>query len=1198
MLLGIAGFEIRYQLRNPVFWVSAAIFFLLGFGLTASENVSIGTPGAVHENAPVAIANAFAIMGLFFQLVITSFVANAIIRDDATGFGTIIRSTSVTRFDFVLGRFAGGLAIALIGYLAVPLGLFVGSLMPWVDPETVGPNKFAYYAWHFLIIAIPNVLFSSAFLFGLATITRSMMGTYIGVVVFLMSYLVATAILGPLPEYQDLLARYEPLGMGAMGEATRYWTTAEFNTRLVPLAGNFLFNRIFVMLLALFMLVVTVARYSMSERAPSKRRLRKLARTASKEAGFAAVPPVISTAPVRAEHGSATMLAQLLMRAKTELVQVLKSPGLIVLLLLGMANTAAALWFSETAYGTPSHPLTADVIDATRQNFGLFLLIVAVFYGGELVWRERDRKLNEIIDSAPVSDWIMVVPKVLAIFAVLVIMTLGAAVTGILFELIKGTGGIEFGHYLTWLVLPEAFDAFLLAVLAVFMQVVSPNKYVGWGLMMVWFINGIFLGNMGFESQLYRYSNASATPLSDMNGAGTYMMSAFVGRAYWGFFALLLMVVAHLIWPRGSDLQLRGRLSRIRSRMSTGVVAIGLASLAGMIVTGWFIHYNTTVLNTYRTSEDMEKLQADLEKHYLKYEKLPRPTVTAVKLDAQIYPGEQRMDVTGSYQMVNNSGEPISQVHLRQGNGDVKFSELTVTGARQVRYDKDYGYYFFRFDQPLAVGATASLNFKSQIWQRGFRHGPPATTIVENGTFANNQNFAPIIGMSRDGLLTDRAKRRRNGLPPQLRPAKLEDLAAQKESYTRTDWVTADISVTTDADQTPIAPGRAIVDAVANGRRTVRFISDAPILNFFSVQSARYAIAWRTHRGVDLAVYYHPKHGWNVPVMLSALQVALDYYQANFGPYQFKQARIIEFPGYAQFAQAFANTMPFSESIGFAADVADKDAIDYVTYVTAHELGHQYWAHQVIGADMQGGTLTTETMAQYSALMVMKKIYGRDKIRQFLKYELDNYLRSRKGEVVEELPLIRVEDQGYIHYRKGSLVMFLLQERLGEAAVNRALARFITRFKFKGAPYHRSVDLIEEFRNEAGSPSDQALITDLFEKITIYDLKAKEAKITKDTSGHWVTKVTVEADKFYADGKGVETKAPLSEPIEVGLFSARPGVGAFAAKDVIVMGRQLIKGGKQIITLKSKAKPAFAGIDPYNFHIDRNSDDNLIDAKQ
>jgi len=104
MLPGITGFEIRYQLKNPVFWVSVAVFFLLGFGLTASENVSIGTPGAVHENAPYAIAVATAILSLFYLFVITAFVANAIVRDDATGFAPIVRSTSVTRTDIVLGQ--------------------------------------------------------------------------------------------------------------------------------------------------------------------------------------------------------------------------------------------------------------------------------------------------------------------------------------------------------------------------------------------------------------------------------------------------------------------------------------------------------------------------------------------------------------------------------------------------------------------------------------------------------------------------------------------------------------------------------------------------------------------------------------------------------------------------------------------------------------------------------------------------------------------------------------------------------------------------------------------------------------------------------------------------------------------------------------------------------------------------------------
>jgi ABC-2 type transport system permease protein len=327
--------------------------------------------------------------------------------------------------------------------------------------------------------------------------------------------------------------------------------------------------------------------------------------------------------------------------------------------------------------------------------------------------------------------------------------------------------------------------------------------------------------------------------------------------------------------------------------------------------------------------------------------------------------------------------------------------------------------------------------------------------------------------------------------------------------------------------------------------------------------------------------------------MLKAKASSLDYYRANFGPYQFNYARIIEFPGYASFAQAFAGTMPYSESIGFVANTNDPEEIDFTTYVIAHEIAHQYWAHQVIGADMQGGTLTSETLAQYSALMVMKRIYGEDKIRRFLKYELDNYLSARKGEAVEEQPLYRVENQQYVHYRKGSVAMYLLQERLGEEAVNRALARFVARFKFKGAPYLRSVDLIEEFRKEAKTAEEQQLITDLFERITIYDLKVKNAEVRRDGNG-WVTTMTVAAGKFYADGKGAETKARLAEPIEVGLFMARPGIGAFAQKDVIVMKRMPVRDGEQKVVVRSAKKPAFAGVDPYNYYVDRNSDDNLM----
>ncbi|TAD80875.1 MAG: aminopeptidase, partial [Sphingomonadales bacterium] len=498
------------------------------------------------------------------------------------------------------------------------------------------------------------------------------------------------------------------------------------------------------------------------------------------------------------------------------------------------------------------------------------------------------------------------------------------------------------------------------------------------------------------------------------------------------------------------------------------------------------------------------------------------------------------------------------------------------------------------FATPLAPGATTRLDFTSDIWRQGFANSGAATDIVDNGTFVSNFAFAPIIGMDRNVVLQDRTARRRQGLPAEQRMAKLEDTSAQVRNYIGADWVNSKITVSTSADQTPIAPGNKISDAVKDGRRIAVFQSPAPILNFFSVQSARYAVAEEMAGPVRLSVYYDPKHDWNVPAMQKALKTSLAYYQRNFGPYQFGYARIIEFPGYQSFAQAFAGTMPYSESIGFAADVRDPDKIDYVTFVTAHEVGHQYWAHQIVGGDMQGSTMLSETLAEYSALMVMKQLYGEDKIRRFLKFELDRYLAGRQGDVLDEQPLMRVENQQHIHYNKGGIAMYLLQHRLGEDAVNRALARLIGRYKFKSAPYPRSLDLIAELRKEAKTPEDQALITDLFERITLYDLKASEAVTTKLAAGRWRTRITIEAGKFTADGKGKETPAKLAESIEVGVFTERPGEGAFAKANVLSMQRSPIRAGKQVVEVVTGTKPTFAGIDPYNFYIDRNSDDNVV----
>jgi ABC-2 type transport system permease protein len=1195
MFLKIARFELRYQIRNPVFWVAAVLFLLLTFGAMASENVQIGSGGNIHKNSPVALTLIQANLSLFFMFVTTAFVANVVVRDDDTGFGPIIRSTPITRLQYLGGRFAGAVAAAILASLFIPLGSWIGSLMPWVDAETLGPNRLSNYAYGLLVVGVPNLLVTGAVFFTAATLTRSMMWTYVAVIAFFLAWLILIGIAQAKPELRDTMALIEPFGIGAFRNATRYWTSAESNALTPAVAGTILINRLIWLAVGAAFLALGIARYRFAEAGISKKR------KDDEASELQAAPAPASTRPLPDRAGSPAA-AQLWARTKFEMKQVFRSPAFAVLVALGMINTCATLWFSREMFGTPILPVTSAIIPILTGSFGIFPIIIAIYYAGELVWRERERRMHEIIDATPLPNWAYVIPKTMAVTLVLFVTLLFGVVSAILVQLIRGYTDIQLGQYLLWYVLPQGVGMVMIAVLAVFVQSLSPNKYVGWAVMVVYIVSTIVMNSLGFEHNLYQFASTPQEPLSDMNGAGRYWIGAWWFRLYWAAFCVILLVVSHLLWRRGTETRLRPRLRRAPNRLLGTPGVVGGLALAVFAATGAYAWYNTNVLNPYETSSGRDEYAANYEKKYLKYEKLAQPTISKVVLNVDLYPSETRALVKGSYVLTNLSGGPIREVHVRIPGRDLELLGLTFPGAKLRVDDKDFGYRIYALDAAMQPGETRKLSFETRRWQRGFRNSGNDTRLVGNGTFLNNMEIAPAIGMDRMGLLQDRAKRRKYGLPPELRPARLEDLSATRHSYFGGGWSTADITVSTVADQVPVAPGKKVSDVVANGRRTARFVSDAPILTFFSIQSARYAVRKRMYYGngprpwekpIELAVYYHPGHERNVDRMLDAMRDALNYYQANFGPYQFDQARIVEFPAYASFAQAFANTMPYSEAIGFIADNSDSSKIDYVTYVTAHELGHQYWAHQIIGADMQGGTMLSETLAQYSALMVMKDLYGEDKIRRFLKYELDTYLRRRGGELVEELPLERVENQQYIHYNKGSLVMYLLQERLGEAAVNRALRTILNKYKFKGAPYPRSIELVEAFRKEAKTPEDQALITDLFERITLYDLKVMTPTATRRADGRWDVTVPVEAEKFYADGKGNEKPAAFADRIAIGLFTAEPGRGAFDRRNVLLMQGQMVKSGKQVFRFVTDKKPTHAGVDPYNFYIDRNSDDNV-----
>ena len=1190
MFFPVATFEWRYQLKSPVFWVGVLLFFLLTFGATTIDQIQIGSRGNVNINAPFAIIQTLGIMTVFAVFIVVAMVAGTVIRDDETGFAPILRSTRIGKGAYLTGRFTGALAAALLVLAAVPLAIAVGSFMPWLDSEKIGPFVPGHYLYALFVWGLPTLLITGAAFFALATATRSMMWTYVGAVSLLMLFFVTRGMLRDL-QHDTLSALSDPFGLSALTIATKYWTASERNTRLPELTGLLLANRVLWLGIGAALFALAWGLFRFEERSG------KATPKPPKPPEAAGVAPARSGPLPMPRADAATRWAQFLALSRFDMAFVFRSPAFFVLLFIGVLNAGGSAWTTGEWYGGDSYPVTRLMVQALLGSFSLMPIIIAIYYGGEMVWRDRERRMHEIVDATAAPDWAHLVPKIVAIALVLLATSLVAVATGMLVQVFKGYTHFELGAYALWFVWPTAVGALQLAVLSVFVQVLVPQKFLGWGVMLVYVVASIALGTAGFEHLLYNYGSTPQVPLSDMNGMARFWVAQTWLQFYWSAFATLLTVAAYALWRRGVVQPLRLRLPLARLRLRGGALAVGGLALLAFVGSGAFIFYNTNILNRYITTPQREAALAAAERELLPFEKLPMPRISAVTLDVQLFPQEARAVTTGKYRIVNRSSQPIAEVHVAWPER-LRIDELTLPGSTLHKAYTQLPYRIYRLQPAMLPGEARELSFKTTLQERGFPNGAPLTRLVDNGSFVDNGEIAPSLGISREAFLKDRAKRRKYGLPADLRPPTLEDESGRAVNGFRpdSDWVDADITVTTDADQTPIAPGYTLSDTTANGRRTVHFKPDAPINHFFSIQSGRYAVARDkavlADKTVDLAVYYQPGHEYNVPRMLAAMKSSLTLFNEKFSPYQFKQARIIEFPSYADFAQSFANTIPYSENIGFLSKLGAADKIDTVTYVTAHEIAHQWWGHQLVPSSQQGGSMLVESFAQYSALLVMERTYGREQMRRFLKYELDRYLRRRGGEVVEELPLARVENQPYIHYQKGSLALYWLKEVVGEDVVNRALSKMLKAHAFKDAPYPNTLDFLALLRAEAG-PAHDALITDLFEKITLLDVKATGARSTKRPDGKYEVSFTVEARKLYADGKGKETEAPLDEPFDIGVFSVEPGRPGYTAKSVLYAQRQAIKSGKQTLTVVVDQAPLFVGVDPYNKRIDRNSEDNL-----
>jgi ABC-type Na+ efflux pump permease subunit len=1209
MLRHVAGFELRYQLSAPAFWVTSLIFFLLTFALVNSDNLQLGWGGQVFRNSPYTLALDCMIMALWAIFILTTFVANVVVRDEETRFGPIIYATRLSKFDYLFGRFLGAFGAGCLAFLSVPLGAMIAAAMPWLDPQTVGPFRLLDYAYVYFVLCVPTLFIIGAGFFALATTTRSMFATYLGALVVVVIYLLATGYF-KRAEFAQAAALLDPFGLSALDEGTRNWTPIERNLLWPPMLGGMLRNRLLWLAVAFAMLALAWRSFRQETRSlPSDRQAAARAAQDAEPEGAPARAAAVKPAS-RPELGWGPLAAL----TRFDVLTAIRSPAFVVLLGITFINAVVGLWYAGDDSVSVIFPVTRVMIQTLREQFTMFPLLIAAFYAGELVWRDRERRVFEMVDATPSSDIAFLLPKILAIAIVLLTMALMSVAAAICVQILKGFAHFELSHYLVWYVLPWLVTMMLYAVLAVFIQMLVPHKFIGLLVILLVIVAQRTLPTIGFDHNLYLYATTPATPISDMNGQGEFARYAAWFRAYWAAFATILAVLAYALWRRGESAPLKVRIKHVPARLKGPAGWIVAVAAVLMTALGGYIYYNTNILNEYRPYVASERWAAAYEKTLSQFEHVPQPRITDVTLKIDLFPDEPRVVTRGSYVIENRTGAPLKEVHISwpraheeksflgtESVGPLELTSLVVPGARMTRDFPKFHYRIYSFDTPLAPGERREITFETVREQRGFRNSFNEVRVVDNGTFLDNLQLAPHLGVLQWPYLTGRAKRRQYGLPPEPGAPKLEDAAAREFHYLShdSDWVNADLTVSTPADQTVLAPGKIVDTKVENGRRISHFHTEAPILHFFSIQSARYAVREDHFKDTALAVYYHPAHPYDVDSMIKIMKESLDYYTTNFSPYQFWQLRIVEFPDYLNFAQSFPGTVAYSEAAGFIFDTRRLDKADLVTYVTAHETAHQWWFHHVISADMEGMTVLSETLAQYSALMVMERLHGPDNIHRFLREALDGYLRGRGKEAVEERPLERVDGQkqAYIGYQKGAVVMYLLKDQIGEETVNRALRALLRDYSFKGPPYPRSRDLVNYLRAEAG-PEHQQLITDLFQKITLYDLKVASAHSSRRADGKWDVTLDVEARKLYSDGKGVETEAPLDELIDIGVFTVDPSRETFAKANVLSMQRQRVQSGKHTFSVVVDQEPKYVGIDPYNKYIDRKPDDNVLKLEQ
>ncbi|MEM6523699.1 MAG: M1 family aminopeptidase [Bacteroidota bacterium] len=1217
MFFKIFSFEIKYWVKNPLFYIYIGSLFTIALLAMASaaglfESVTVTRSSITFLNSAYSLnsfINGFSVIGFF---LIPSIVGGTIVRDYTSNTSNVLYSYPFTKADYLVAKYLSGLVITILVLLSIALGAMAGSYLPGTNPDLMGPFRLINYIQPYLIYLIPNLIFFSAVVFGVVTFSRNLASGFVAIIALFLLQGIAETVISNL-DNKELGALIDPFGEGAFLYYTEYWTVSEQNENLLPFEGYVIYNRLIWggLGLLIYLAVFSVFKFSHN---PLSFSFKKSSGIRLTKNNFGSM--------VRINLPKVSFDYSLVHRFKTawklsnyDFLFVVKSWPFIIISLIGLLVLTSTLAVGQQLYGTATYPVTSQMLDIAANVFTrLAILPITFLYAGMLINRHRMSRIDQMVDVSPIPNWTLLLSKFIALVKVQFVLLALIIIAGVIIQTYDGYYEYNIGLYLKDLYLIRFWNILAWSLLSIFIHALIPNYLIGFFVSLGLAIGIGFLDSIGVEQSVFKYNEGPGAFYSPMNGYGSTLTRYFTYKVYWILLGCALYVLSIAFWKRGIASSLKNRF-QIGFHSFKASLQIGFTLfLVAFLGLGTYIWYANNVKNEYVTSKQSEERRAEQEKLYSKYASITQPRIVDVQVDMDLMPESRDFKAKGTFILTNKTNNIIDSLLLNHNSYPSKFSFSTPTIL--ALEDSVFNFDLYILEQPMDPGD--SIIFTFEMWNKPNTWLRSNSPVRANGTFMNNGIF-PTFGYSGAGEITDNEIRKKYELPEKERMMSPYDTSALGNTYisSSADWINFETVVSTSPDQIAIAPGYLQREWEENGRKYFHYKMDSKILNFYAYQSARYEVVRDQWKDVNIEIYYHQGHEYNLERMIKGIQKSLTYYTENFSPYQHRQVRIIEFPrSSGTFAQSFANTIPFSESIGFIAKVDDEDpdAIDYPFSITAHEVAHQWWAHQVIGANVQGATVMSESMSEYSSLKVLEKEYGSDKMRVFLKDALDKYLQGRGQERLKEKPLIFNENQQYIHYNKGSVILYALSDYLGDNIFNGAMRRYIDSVAFQEPPYTTSLEYVE-FVKDVVPDSLSYLVKDMFETITLYNNEVNEASYKELPDGKYEVNIKAIVAKYRTDEKGkrVYTDIPNSDTLSYQIEGERKPtyslplndwveVGIFAEKEVdgnrqevpLYLKKHNIQSINNEWTLVVDEKPVSVGIDPYNKLIDLSSNDNKI----